>query len=250
MAQTKTRKKRGSAPTKDKIYFSQETENAIIKFNKESNLLVREFIYKTEIEKPLDRLAENIINTFKFPYLNNGTNFDEIKKQVVSFLVINLERYKEGKGKAFSYFSVIAKNHLILNNNNAYRQEKRNIYLSDKTDETYVMDELIVNPLSKDNELIEFVELLISYWDKNLPYVFKKKRDREIASAVIDLFREADGIENFNKKAIYLLIREMTGYETSYITRVVKKMKGFMAQHLKEYVENGTIQMASKFFEY
>jgi hypothetical protein len=76
----------------------------------------------------LDKLAENVINRFKFPYLNQS--FEDTKGQVVSFLVMNLAKFKPEKNKkAFSYLSVIAKNYLILQNNNAYKQQKRSIQL-------------------------------------------------------------------------------------------------------------------------
>ena len=49
---------------------------------------------------------------------------EEVKHEVVSFLVMNMHKFKEGKGKAFSYFSIVAKNYLILNNNKNYKMGK------------------------------------------------------------------------------------------------------------------------------
>lgn len=236
------------SPANNRIYFSKETEDAIIKYNKSDDSLERELIYRQYIERPFDKLAENIINTFKFPYVNSS--FEDIKFQVVSFLTLNLHKFAEGKGKAFSYFSVIAKNYLILNNNNGYKHEKRSVFLSDKPDSQYVLEELIHNPHEKNDDAAEFVKLLVRYWDLNLIRIFKKKRDIDIASAVIELFRRAEGIENFNKKALYLLVREMTNYKTSYITKVVNKMRSHVLNHMIEYKETGTISMDSKFFTY
>jgi hypothetical protein len=84
---------------KSKVYFSEDTEKAIIKYNLSNDPDVREKLFREEIYGPLDKLAENVINRFKFPYME-GT-FDEIKSQVVSFLVINLHKFTEDKGKAF-----------------------------------------------------------------------------------------------------------------------------------------------------
>jgi hypothetical protein len=171
-------------------------------------------------------------------------SFDETKKQVVSFLVINLSKYTQDKGKAFSYFSVIAKNYLILHNNNGYKQEKRSISLSE-SGETFVPIEEMVSLEAKDvrehEDTKEFVRLMIEYWDKNLTVIFKKKRDIDIAYAVVELFRRADNIENFNKKALYLMIREMTDCKTSYITKVVNKMRAVTVEQMLEYNQYGTI---------
>ena len=107
---------------KKNYYFTQETEDAIILYNKEENPVIRNVIYNKHIDYPFDKLAENIIHTFKFYYFDVSPN--EVKHEVVSFLVMNMHKFKEGKGKAFSYFSVVAKNYLILNNNANYKKYK------------------------------------------------------------------------------------------------------------------------------
>ena len=134
-----------------KIYFTQETEDAIVKYNKTTDLEEREELYREYIEAPFDKLVENVINRFKFPYME-GT-FEDVKSEVVSFLVMNLHKFTEGKGKAFSYFSVIAKNYLILHNNTAYKEEKRSIYLADKIDDTFSLEETLIS--ESDNEEIQ-----------------------------------------------------------------------------------------------
>ena len=48
-----------------------------------------------------------------------------------------------------------------------------------------------------------------------------------IADSVVELFRRKDHIENFNKKALYVLVREMTGYNTQHITKVINILKKY-----------------------
>ena len=239
-------------PAANRMYFSQDTEDAIIKYNLTSDPDERERIFREHIEYPLNKIAENIINRFKFPYVNQ--TFEDTKRQVVSFLVMTLSKYTQGKGKAFSYFSVIAKNYLILNNNNGYKHEKRSVYLSDTTESNIPMEEILQlngGDTSDHDEAREFVKLMIDYWEHNACRVFKKKRDLDIVNAVMELFRRVENIENFNKKALYLMIREMTDCKTSYITKVVNKMREHYNQHRKEYEEHGVINREeSKFFIY
>ena len=241
-----------SPPASNRVYFSQDTEDAIIKYNLTSDPDEREKIFRDHIEYPLDKMAENIINRFKFPYVNQ--TFEDTKRQVVSFLVMNLSKFTQDKGKAFSYFSVIAKNYLILHNNNGYKHEKRSIYLSDTTESNVPIEEVLqlneTDPSDHD-EAREFVRLMIKYWEHNANRVFKKKRDLDIVNAVMELFRRVENIENFNKKALYLMIREMTDCKTSYITKVVNKMREHYVQHRKEYEKHGVIEAEeSKFFTY
>ena len=242
---TPTRKK------SDKVYFTEDTEKAIIAYNKSTDTDEREQIFRSKIQGPLDKLAENVINRFKFPYME-GT-FDEIKAQVVSFLVINLHKFTEDKGKAFSYFSVIAKNYLILHNNNSYKEEKRVLYFSDQTEDSFSLEEmLIVEPETKDStvDMKEFLKLLVEYWEFNLDRFFKKKRDKEIAAAIVKLIERIDNIDNFNKKALYLMVREMTSYKTAHITKVINKMRPQILKMLSEFRRNGHLSDPSHYFSY
>lgn len=232
-------------------YFTKETEMAIVAYNNSDDLMEREIIYRTLIQYPLDKLAENIINRFKFPYMDSS--FQDVKDQVVSFLVLNLHKYSEDKGKAFSYFSVIAKNYLILHNNNRYKQEKRSVYLSDTINTNTSIEEVMIvdtDIVEVKKDMQEFTKLMLEFWDHNLMIIFKKDRDIQIANAILELFRRAENIENFNKKALYLMIREMTQYETSNITKVVNKMTPYMDRQLEEFRSTGMISDGPEFFTY
>ena len=93
----------------------------------------------------------------------------------------------------------------------------------------------------QNDEFSEFRRIMLSYWDKNLTLVFTKKRDIQIADAVLELFRRADYIENFNKKHLYLLIREMTDCKTHYITKVVNTMKQHQKKMLNSFLDGESI---------
>ena len=222
---------------KKNYYFTQETEDAIILYNKSENPAERNRIYSKDIDYPFDKLAENIIHTFKFYYFDVSP--DEVKHEVVSFLVMNMHKFKEGKGKAFSYFSVVAKNYLILNNNANYKRYKTHhdlIVLDSKKNARKAAADKVVQ---EDNKL--FVKLLIKYWEENIFKVFSKEREIAVADAIVELFRRSGTIENFNKKALYILIREMTGIRTQYITKVINVMKKHNVKLINEFKTTGTV---------
>ena len=238
----KLKKKRKPRSKNKKIYFSQDTEDAIVEYNNSDDMVERNKIYNERISYPFDKLAENILNTFKFSYFQ--CSHEEVQKEVVSNLVSNIHKYKQGNGKAFSYFSIIAKNFLILYNNGNYKKFKRHTSVDD--DEIiYEKKELTINPRNetRKKELSEFVRLMIDYYDHNLERLFKKPQELKIAAAVIEIFRKSDSIENFNKKALYLYIREMTDCKTQNITKVVNKMKDVQAQLTRSYFERGFIDL-------
>ena len=85
--------------------------------------------------------------------------------------------------------------------------------------------------------------------------MFKRKKDIDVAYAVIQLMKTREEIENFNKKALYILIREMTDVETSHITKVTNVLKKHYKKALAEFSRSGTItpisgSNANKFFVY
>lgn len=241
-----------TTPPTNKIYFSADTELAIIQYNKSTDQFERDLIFRKRIHPALDKLAENIINRFKFPYIEES--FDNIKNQVVSFLVLNLHKFTEDKGKAFSYFSVVAKNYLILHNNNAYRDGLRSAYFTDTTGEdSFLLEEVLsTSPETEalQSDARDFINLLVQYWDFNLTKIFKKKKDIDIANAVVELLRRANSIENFNKKSLYLLIREMTNHKTVHITKVINKMKVHVLRQMQEYRKTGHLSDPAIHFVY
>ena len=226
---------------KSRMYFTQITENAIIRYNGSEDSVLRNRIYNDHIAYAFDKLAENIIHTFKFYYFDVPS--EQVKHEVVSFLVMNMHKFKEGKGKAFSYFSIVAKNYLILNNNNNYKKMKSHRELD-------VLD--FKRNLSSESQVIadketyeEFTDMMLDYWENNLPNIFKRHKDILVADAVLELFRRSQNMENFNKKALYVLIREMTGSNTQHITRVVNVMKKYYKRLFKEFQYSGSIDTSN-----
>ena len=234
-------------PRKNKIYFTQQTEDAIIEYNKTKDPFTRNQIYKEHIKYPFEKLAENVLNTFKFSYFDVPK--EDVQMEVVSLLIQKIHMFKEGKGKAFSYFSIVAKNYLILNNNKNYKRYKKTALLS-QMPETW-NPENDFHEVEQGEEYNEFKKLMLEYWDKNLTSVFTKKRDIQIADAILELFRRSQYVENFNKKHLYLLIREMTDCKTHYITKVVNTMKQHQNRILNEYLEHGSVtDNEDEFFSY
>jgi hypothetical protein len=226
-------------------YFGLSVQDAIVRYNaldSETQSAQRNKIYGEEIHKAFDKLSENIINTFKFSYFDDP--FVDVKHEVVAFMVMNLHKYDHTKGsKAFSYFSVVAKNYLILHNNNNYKKYKTHSEIGS----------LIKQPrqLMFDHPSEEFFsdlsKQLIRYFEKKIPTMFKKKRDIDVAYAILELLKRQEEIENFNKKALYILIREMTNVKTNEITKVVNVLKKHYKIVLYEY-NNGAPKKKTKLF--
>lgn len=232
------KKRRRGRNKKEKIYFSKATEEAIIQYNEEEDTTIRNTIYETKIKYSFEKLVENIFNTFKFTYFDNSPL--EIQKETVSHLVSNIHKFQSGKGKAFSYFSIVAKNYLIFHNNSNYKRFNQHVDISETPSESSVClqteDEHYKNVQTQ-----ELMRLLVDYWEKNLRKIFSKEKDLNIAYAVIELFRNCDRLETFNKKTLYLYIREISGCKTQQVTKVINKMKNYQNTIMQSYLNKGII---------
>lgn len=230
-ATKKTRK-----PKTKRLYFGPEVDLSIIKYNECEVEAERSLIYQREIKPAFEKLVENIIHTFKF-YYTDGQTIQQVQHEVVSFLVEKLPKFKQANGKAFSYFSIVAKNYCILKNKNNYKKltSHNRIDLSSEINLEYAEDS------TAEYHLDDFMEKFVSYWDDHLEGTFTKKNDRVLAAAIMELFRKREKIELFNKKALYIYIREMSNANTQQITKMVKIMKDKYKAMYTDYLEYGFI---------
>jgi len=220
------------------VYFTPDTESAIVAYNETEDPKEKDKIYNEKIQGAFGKIAENIYNTFKFSYADVSPL--DIQKQAISHMVANMSKYEKGKGKAFSYFSIVAKHWFILDNNTTYRRFKKHVEICEQTGDS---GEFVVQPEheKQESEAREFIKLMVEYWDQNVGKYFTKDRDLKIANAVVEIFRNADRIDIFNKKALYLYIREIADCQTQHITKVINKLMEPQRKIREEYYNTGKI---------
>lgn len=219
-----------------KQYFGPEVDVSIARYNATDCSMEKSIIYEREIKQPMEKLVENIIHTFKFYYTDNAP-LHQVQHDVVSFLVEKLHKFDPSKGsKAFSYFSIVAKNYCILKNRKNYKKliEHKRVDIDENYEFEVTEEPEVVN-------LDDFIKKYLDYWDANIDQYYPKKKERQLAEAVLELFRKRDRIELFNKKALYVYIREMTDATTQQITKIVKQMKNGYKKIFSDYLLFGYI---------
>lgn len=227
-------------PRKKKVnnYFTQETEDAIVRYNSTEDPVLRNIIYREHIHEPFNTLSESILNRFKFSYFDVPKI--DVQMEVVSNLIEKIHMYKQENGKAFSYFSIIAKNYLILRNNGNYKRFKETAVISDMPETWNPEDDFHFKVVGYEHK--EFKELMLNFWEENLTKIFFRRKDIQIADSILELFRRSDYIENFNKKGLYLLVREMTDCKQYTITKIISVMKKYQDEIYEEYLQTGTVK--------
>lgn len=291
-------KPRKRKPKEPRIYFTEDTERAIVEYLSLDDQIKRNKLYKDRIQYAFYKLSENIIHTFKFYYTDSDT-IEELKHEVVTFLLEKLHLFNHSKNindkltkiiivefeeeyklksfieytsnavtitqdqinsfistldiskecldriselhppKAYSYFGTIAKRYLINYNDKNYKKVQDHVDLDEITTD---IDKIYSKYYTDENpEISDFMEQYIKYIDKHLYTLFPKEQDNKAADAILELFRKRETIEIFNKKALYIYLREITDVTTPQITKVTKKLDALRIKLYNQYYENGHI---------
>lgn len=229
-------------PKKANVYFTQDTEDAILAYLASTDQIQRNKLFDDKINYSFHKLAENIIHTFKFYYTDVDT-INELKHEVVAFLLEKLHLYQQSKGKAFSYFGTIAKRYLIIYNEKNYKKVKEKGTLEEADEDKIIVEDLVRESNDDKNHLSDFIDYFVAYVDKNLIRLFPRQQDQKVADVILELFRKRENLEIFNKKAIYIYIREMIDVDTFQITKVIKILKKVYYNIYNEYYENGYVEI-------
>jgi len=289
----------------NKNYFTSETEDAIIAYNKSNDPEEKSKIYDEHIHYAFFKLTQNIIHTFKF-YHTEVENIEDLQHEIIVFLLDKIHLYdhkrniqerlekiiiKEFKGeytgdfisyagdvdkvtqlqidsfiatlnvspeclvkiskftppKAFSYFGTIVKRWLILYNDKNYKNKISSTpiaSLEEDNNHSYVIEEnnSQSDKLSQADKLSLFIDLYIEYCTNNIYTLFPKEYDAKIADAILELFRKREGIDIFNKKILYIYIREIIDAKTPKITKIADRLYLIFKKHYYFYLENGYIK--------
>ena len=214
---TKPRRKR----TK-RHYFTQVHEDAIVQYSNSEDLKERTELYVQFIQPAFNEMVDKIIFTYKF---TNLPNIIQLRDECKVWLTMILDKYDPNKGsKAFSYFSVITKNWFIHKVKKNAKQSKREVDFEDIPADLETKYLVVYDQYEPRREQEEFWKHLweeINSWDTDK----LKPNDQKVLEAVRILLNNSQDIEIFNKKAIYLYMREITGLNTKQIVNSLNKMR-------------------------
>jgi len=297
-----------------KEYFSQETEDAIILYNKTIDIEEKSRLYNSKIHYAFFKLTQNIIHTFKF-YHTEIENIEDLQHEIIIFLLSKIHLYGQARNiqerlekiivkefkeeyngdfekyveyadrvtqqqindfiltlnvsdkclekikklvppKAFSYFGTIVKRWLILYNDKNYKKKIVSIpasVLEEDNEFSYTIEEnnSPSDKLSHGDKMSLFMDLYVEYCSDNIYKLFPPKTnnkgevndfDAKIADAVLELFRKREHLNIFNKKALYIYIREMIDVKTPKITKIADRLYDVFKTNYIFYLENGHIK--------
>jgi len=219
-------------------YFTQETEDAIVAYNRATSTDEKEKIYHRYIHYAFFKLTENIIHTFKF-YYTEVDNIEDLQHEIITFLLQKIHLFNPEKGaKAYSYFGTIVKRYLIIQNTKNYKKRVDKAPVEElykDLNHSYELD----TPLNQADYISDFIDQYVEYCSENIYELFPKDKDAQVADAILEVFRKRENIDIFNKKALYIYIREIIDVKTPHITRVADRLGEIYKEQYIFYLNNG-----------
>lgn len=216
-----TKRRRRKKSTK-RLYFTKVHENAIVRYATITDRHERGVLYATLIGPTFKEMVNKIIYTYKF---NSLPNIECLSEECQIWLTTILDKFDPEKGhKAFSYFSVITKNWFIQKVKKNSKRLKREVKCEDVYNQLENEQFVTKNHYVEDRHQKEFWLALAGEIDgwKQLPL---KEIEMRTILAIEDLLGNIENIEIFNKKAIYLYLREISGLNTKQLVASLSSIK-------------------------
>jgi DNA-directed RNA polymerase specialized sigma subunit len=217
-----------------RYYFTKVHEEAIVKYAMSNDKKERTELYIEYIQPAFNELVDKIVFTYKFSTL---PNIDILRDECKIWLTTILDKFDPAKGsKAFSYFSVITKNWFIHKVKKNTQKNRREINFDNLTKDVVQNHMSTSTNYSDKREKEEFWNHLwqqIEFWGtENL-----RTNERKVLEAIKILLENSDDIEIFNKKAVYLYLREITGLNTKQVVNNLNKMRTRYFKFKKDWNE-------------
>jgi len=203
-------------------YFTKVHEDAIVEYSRTNDRARRSQLYGELIQPALNEMVNKIVYTYRFTSL---PNIDSLRDDCKVWLTTILNKYDPTKGsKAFSYFSVVTKNWFIHQVKRNARRNQKEIFFEDllnPLEEELISQEKQYDYLREEKEFWDNFYEEVKTWSDDM----LKENERKVLEAVKILFQSSEDIEIFNKKAIYLYLRELTGLNTKQVVNNLNKLR-------------------------
>lgn len=219
-------------------YFTNETDKSIKKFLESDNMDEKQKIFQTNIRPAFEKLIESLIYVYRF---YNIDDVETMKRDCLASLYEVIPKYDPNRGtKGFSYFNMVAKNWFIQKTRERNKRTKVEAELYYDLDHEVARSDPNFTTTPYEDKIeekefwLQFYEEM-GFWREKLT----KKTEKQVLEAVIFLMKNSDIVTIYNKKAVYLYLRELTGLNTKQVVINLKKIKLLYLQWKDSYLTNG-----------
>jgi hypothetical protein len=216
------------------MYFGPEVDLKIIEYRNETDVTLKNAIFTDGIRPAMLKLIESQMYLYGFYKIDDP---DMLKNECLATLYETLPKFDPSKGKkAFSYFNVVVKNWFI------WKIRDKNKKLKQQSENFYGIDHDIVksNPsmilASYEDDIVEkeFWVSLHRDMDK-WRELLKKDQERKVLDAIVFLLQNPHLVSIYNKKAVFLYIREMTDLTMKQVNHNMNRLKSLYSEFRERF---------------
>lgn len=231
-----SRRKPGSKPTKN--YFDDDTQAAIIRYQEavvpepdgltKPNFSLRNLIYLHDILPAFSTLVENLINVYGYHVLYDSK--DDLKNECLEFLYTTLDKWKRDRGtKAFSYFNIIAMHWLTIKSKLNVKIAHNYVSLDNRESlskqDLHLIEERNYCPSAEDLLINDDISKMLPQLIENLRGRAKTANEQIVLDAIEIIVKDIEDIELLSKRAVMLLIRQITNISSKQLSIVLSALK-------------------------
>ena len=211
-------------------YFNNETQQKIKEYQETELKSEKDKIYVEHIMPAFDELVTKLISVYKYNASNEDMN--HLKNDCITFLFETIRKWDASKGKkAFSYFNVVAKNWLTIQTRRINKNSRRSVNIDEAGDMT-LQEKECLTAIDSDYEnspedILRNREIngtILVELDK-VSKILVKENDKKCIYAIIHIFKNVETLDYFNKRAVFVYLREISGLDSSELSSSLSRIR-------------------------
>lgn len=221
-----------STETKNKFYFHDREEKAVVDYIQSNSAEERNEIFRTILKPAFTTLVESIIRRYKLQIKNES--FQDTFDDALCFIFERLDRFDINSGyKAYSFFGTVCKNHLIIKSNETKKMQHSSVQFEEMVGEFENSNDFYYEMYPTENKL----DILINKTTENIQSSMMSDKmtvnERLIGKCLVnlldnweELFSEfGNGSNKLDKSTIIQYISDTTSIPIKDVKIHMKKFK-------------------------
>lgn len=210
--------------------------NKAISSSKTEVILYKDKVFRERIQKPLNKLIENII--FNFKLFRPGVDIKTLHNDCLSFVYGKFANFNPSKNtKSFSYFGTVAKHYLQGEKKELDKFIQTNLDYDNHRDEADEMETFQLHDKSDLDTSYTLFKHVINSIENELDRGHLSENDMKVGDAIIQIFKNHEILGAYNKNHVYQLIKENTGLQTKDITYSLSRFRVFYRLLKQDFIK-------------
>lgn len=185
---------------------------------------IREKLFREKIDKPLSKLVENIV--FSYKLFRKDVDVKSLQWDCLGFLMEKFANFKPSKGKkSFSYYGTVVKHYLIGEKRTNDDSQKENLEFESFKEEVNNIKKYELgdaDPLEESSRLFNYI---INEIKRELTNTNMSDNDKNVGNAIVNIFETHEAVQIYTKNNLYQMIKEYTDLQTKDITYSLSRFK-------------------------